>query len=290
MPFSEEELSSHFFDYNPITKSSKHLNTFFEKPINDYKKLMQGPLKYNQNMKNLQTPCRIEKDEKFWTASTLMNLFHSDDKVDNFSKLFKKAYNLEKPPLKNISTWEECFEGDLDLRFEVHLSSPRSYLEWLQKNKNNRQIIPYMKKGNHQDELLERLTHIDAVIFNNKKRFAAFIEAKVLSDMSIQVINDMCRNQLARMIDVIMEQDDGRINHDPEKSLILLLTPKLMKDEPSSRFYGCKYQEYKLNPQKIGIDLPHRKDNDCLKFAEKIGWITYEDCREIDSKCCPWLA
>jgi len=52
---------------------------------------------------------------------------------------------------------------------------------------------------------------------------------------------------------------------DPNKSLFLLLTPKLFKDNPTSRLYGYKIREYQdKNKGKDALlkDLPHRKEED----------------------------
>jgi hypothetical protein len=70
------------------------------------------------------------------------------------------------------------------------------------------------------------------------------------------------RNQIARNIDVMLELNPDLCppikERKPERTLFLLLTPRLFKNNPSSRLYGSKFTDYKLNPSLLANDLPHR--------------------------------
>ena len=78
---------------------------------------------------------------------------------------------------------------------------------------------------------------------------------------------------------------------DPKKTLFLLLTPKLFKDNPSSRFYGYKMRDY-TDPNRgvefLHEDLPHRTKEELKDVPDRIGWLTWEDFKQVNSKCSPW--
>jgi hypothetical protein len=72
--------------------------------------------------------------------------------------------------------------------------------------------------------------------------------------------------------------------------LFLLITPKIFKDNPSSRLYGYLINEYMNQPQSLKRDLPHRTENICFeKLSKKIGWLNWEDFKNVNHKCCLWL-
>ncbi len=152
----------------------------------------------------------------------------------------------------------------------------------------------WQKKNGEFKDNLEGPTNVDAIIINSKNGFSTIIEAKVLSDISINVRYDSMRNQLAMNIDVMLESNGNLCEplnkRDPDKTLFLLITPKLFKDNPTSRLYGYKFSEYKSNPVALENDIPHRKEENELKLiASRLGWITWEDIHEINKKYCPWI-
>ena len=131
------------------------------------------------------------------------------------------------------------------------------------------------------------------MFLNSKNGFAVIIEAKVLSDISYDITYDTMRNQIARNIDVMLE-DNKKLcqpldKRDPEKTLFLLVTPKLFKDNPSSRLYGYKFKEYKTKPESLSGDLPHRKNYDWQNISSRLGWLTWEDFKSVNKDCCRWL-
>jgi hypothetical protein len=234
----------------------------------------------------------VEKDEKFWIAACMMTVFHSPTRNDELTGLFRRAYG-EKPPVHGVNEWQECLSGDLHLFFEANLPSPRSYKEWLSDNLPRRQVIPHILDSAHQKKTLEGATNVDALILNSGTGFSVLIEAKVLSDVSHGVVYDLMRNQIARNIDVMLEKNLGLCDpldkRDPQKSLFLLVTPRLFKDYPTTRFYGYKFNEYKNNPGSLAQDLPHRSNCDWAGQSKRLGWLTWEDFREVNSNCCRWL-
>lgn len=295
LPFSKDELLSHFAEVKykgKCVRNEKHLESYIES-VRRYKKFCERNAdRSNLSLEEMKFPCQIEKDERFWTASCMMTIYYSENRNKELIQLFKKAYG-ETPPVEGLSSWEECLDGELKLFFETKLPSPKSYKAWLKENLLQRQFIPYILDSAKDKKNLEGPTTFDAILINPKNGFTVLIEAKVLSDISCDITYDTMRNQMARNIDVMLEKNEELCEplnkREPEKSLYLLITPKLFKDNPSSRFYGYKFNEYKSNPDSIGRDLPHRKGYDWGKISRRLGWLTWEDFKEINKACCPWL-
>ncbi|MBW1728698.1 MAG: hypothetical protein JRJ11_18050 [Deltaproteobacteria bacterium] len=296
LPFSEDQLRSHFAH---VKKNGRCIGTA-DKHIKHYKRSIENYNEYTERTPNrnkkpiseLKKPFQIEKDEKFWTASCLMTVFHGKKRVEQFVALFKKAYG-PLPPIPGIESWEECFEGDLHLFFETNLPSPASYKNWLRRNLKDRQFIPYIVESDNGRKNLEGPTNVDALLINASNGFAVLIEAKILSDISYQITYDVMRNQIARNVDVMLEANPNLCppldDRDPEKSLFLLLTPRLFKDNPSSRLYGYKFNEYKSVPASLGKDLSHRTDKNLEIISKRLGWLTWEDFHGANKNCCKWL-
>lgn len=338
LPFTREVLKSHFAKIKKsgsCVRNEKHIN-YYVNSIERLKKYMDmNKDRRGKPITEMRRECQAEKDERFWTASCLMNLFHSDDRERQLVELLKIAYG-PKPPIKGFETWEECVEGELHLFFEVKLPSPKCYKSYLKQeyesiinktlyeqiksNGSIPQIIPYIldsalktsekekekerkkKKKKEVKENLEGPTTLDAIIINRCKGFSVLVEAKVLSDISCDTTYDIRRNQIARILDVMLEKNEDLCDplnlRNPESSLFLLITPRVFKDFPESRLYGYKFNEYKKNPQAIKKDLPHRFNNEessstkvhnLENLAQRLGWVTWEDFKEINPKCCEWL-
>jgi len=246
-------------------------------------------------------PCQIQKDERFWIVNTLLNIFYSKNRTNKLCKLFERAFGKKVPDSIKIDSWEECINSDnLKLFFEVDLPSPKKYKEELcslckKEKTEEHQIIPFILASAEGKKTLEGSTQVDALILNPDNGFNVLIEAKVLSDISISITYDVVRNQIARNIDVMLEKNvkackplDAR---DPNKSLFLLLTPKLFKDNPSSRLYGYKIREYQDKNKGVDAlerDLLSRTKEELEKIPSRIGWLTWEDFKEVNKECSPW--
>jgi hypothetical protein len=294
LPFSEQDLGQHFAKVKKGGKcaqaTDQHLKHYRDSLAN-YKKCSKGK-EGRKSLKDLRKPCQVEKDEKFWTAGCLMTVYHGTTRLEDLYRLFQKAFG-PIPPIDGLSSWEEGFGGDLHLFFEANLPSPRSYKEWLRKNLKNRQFIPYILDSDDGRKNLEGPTNVDAIFVNSENGFAVVIEAKVLSDISHDVTYDVMRNQIARNIDVMLE-DNGELcapldMRKPERTLFLLLTPRIFKSSPTSRLYGYKFNEYRRNPNSIGLHLPHRKGQNWEAISRRLGWLTWEDFKEVNPLCCRWL-
>ncbi|GAH66533.1 unnamed protein product, partial [marine sediment metagenome] len=255
LPFDESVLMKHFARTGKHVKANRnHLNYYIQsiKKYKEYKKDKNSI--FGKPLCETSKPCQIQKDERFWTINTLMNIYYSPNRVNELCILFEKAFGKKVPISIEINSWEECLtSNNLKLYFEVDLPSPTSYKKKLcslyeKGNIQEHQIIPFILASAHGKKTLEGSTQVDALIVNPDNGFSVLIEAKVLSDISIGVTYDVVRNQIARNIDVMLESDerlcDSLKKREPNKSIFLLLTPKLFKDNPTSRLYGYKIREY----------------------------------------------
>jgi len=295
LPFTEQELLTHFADVRKngrCVKNDKHLELYRNSIKRYIKYLTDNPNRKGKPLKEMRLPCQIEKDERFWIASCMMTIFYSKNRTQELIKLFKKAYG-DIPPVRGLESWDECFGEEFHLFFESNLPSPSLYKGWLQKNFTKRQFIPYVLDSAKDKVNLEGATNVDAIVLNSKTGFAVIIEAKVLSDISYETTYDTMRNQIVRNIDVMLEKNNELCHpldkRDPEKTLFLLITPKLFKDNPSSRLYGYKLNEYKTNPESLSGDLPHRINCDWQNISSRLGWLTWEDIKNVNEDCCRWL-
>jgi len=302
LPFKEDVLIKHFAPVGKNANVNENHLIYYKKSIAKYKS-------YKKNKKNIfgkplcetSTPCQIQKDERFWTVNTLMSIYYSSNRVNELCILFEKAFGRKVPISIEANSWEKCLSSDnLELYFEVDLPSPASYKDYLcplyeKGNIQKHQIIPFILASAHGKKKLEGSTQVDALIVNPDNGFNVLIEAKVLSDISISITYDVVRNQITRNIDVMLEKNgklcDTLKKRDPNKSLFLLLTPKLFKDNPTSRLYGYKIREYQDKNKGVDAlkrDLPHRAKEELRNIPSRIGWLTWEDFKEVNKKCSPW--
>ena len=302
LPFDESVLMKHFTRTGKHVKANRNHLNYYTQSIKKYKEYKKDKNSiFGKPLCETRRPCQIQKDERFWTVNTLMNIYYSPNRVNELIKLFEKAFGKKVPTSIEIDSWRECLSSDnLKLYFEVDLPSPPSYKDSLRLlyekgNIQKHQIIPFIIASAHGKKIIEGSTQVDALIVNTDNGFNVLIEAKVLSDISISITYDVVRNQIARNIDVMLEKNDKLCDtlkkRDPNKSLFLLLTPKLFKDNPTSRLYGYKIREYQdKNKGKDALlkDLPHRKEEDLQDIPSRIGWLTWEDFKEVNKKCSPW--
>lgn len=302
LPFDKDILIDHFAPVRKHAKANiKHLD-YYTQSIKKYKEYKKDKKSiFGKPLCETSRPCQIQKDERFWTVNTLLNIFYSKNRINELCVLFEKAFGKKVADSIGIDSWRECFNSDnLTLYFEVDLPSPANYKKKLcSLYKNGKiqehQIIPFVIASAHGKKTLEGSTQVDALIVNPDNGFNVLIEAKVLSDISISITYDVVRNQIARNIDVMLEKKK-RLRaplkkRDPNKSLFLLLTPKLFKDNPTSRLYGYKIREYQdknKGEDALKKDLPHRTKEELRNIPSRIGWLTWEDFKEVNKKCSPW--
>jgi len=303
LPFKESQICKYFSNVN-------HVNYFKESAMK-YETWKNKSAIKNADFREKR---QIEKDERFWVTQTFVEIFEQiyfKNVTKDLKNILVKAFG-DIPPI-NFSSWDEALRvkkrDDLVLRFEENIPSPRRYKEHLRKNLDKRQIIPYkIESGTNANgefrKNLEGPTNVDALIINTFNGFNIFIEAKVLSDISYDVSYDVFRNQIARNIDVMLtdykehykkysfKDNDVRLKMESNKSLFILLTPRIFKENPHSRFYGYKMESYKNTPLTLMADLTHRDDIEPSKWndiKERISWLTWSNVHKINRRCCHWV-
>ena len=304
LPFCEDTLMKHFANTN-----KDHLK-YYKESIKRYDKFIAKQNKIiGKSLDELRSPFQIQKDERFWTINTLLNIYNSQNRLSELVQLFEKEFGQEVPLSINIDSWKDCFDSkNLKLYFEVDLPSTKKYKDYLYNNyclsyknkqSNGHQFIPYILACAYNKKRLEGSTQVDAIIINPDNGFTVIFEAKVLSDISIFITYDLLRNQIARNIDVMIneELENNYNNHsllkniNPKKTLFILLTPKTFKDNPSSRFYGYKMMDYtdkKMGVNNLNKDLPHREKEELEDIPQRIGWLTWQDFKDVNSNCSPF--
>lgn len=293
LPFTVDQLKKHF---GFSRESAEHVSYYKKSAENCIKFLQVCNDQKERTVKKFKQPRQVEKDERFWTAATLMSFYWDKDREEKFKNLLRLGFG-DIPPISDMGSWNTCLTGRLKLFFEINLPSPKSYKQWLRENLLERQCIPYILEA-AENSALEGPTQVDALLVNQDNGFAVVFEAKVLSDISVSTSFDMFRNQLARNIDVILEIDDWDEkqrnysefirNMGTEKTLFVLLTPEIIKETPRSRFYSSLFYNYRNNPISLEEDLPHRQE-DWPLISKRLGWLTWEDCKKIQPNACQWL-
>jgi len=300
LPFSAEQLESHLArrdglvdgvdaDRGGIEYYLRSAARYHKHSPEDQLRNVIGELKY---------PRQIEKDERFWTAATLLAFQYCGSPKQHWTKLLVKCFG-ERPSSAGFDSWAQLIGDKFTFFLEAPLPSPHGYSNWLRENVKSRNLVRYVLDSVPQNPAakLEGFTHADAILISEDTGFSVVIESKVMSDVSCQVTFDCARNQIARIVDVMLEPplahtNDALGKRKPNLSYFALLTPKLFKDLPSSRLYGWLMNDYRKNADGLRRDLPHRKDDaiDWAGLSRRIGWITWEDCNEIFPGACKWLS
>jgi hypothetical protein len=296
LPFSEQAFGGHFAkvkngkggDHLAYYRASLKKNREFERAV------AAGLRPTSQQIRHGR---QLEKDERFWVAAALMGLCHASDAADLFGRLMERAEVL---PPNDFASWPDAFAGPLHLYFEVSLPSPRAYQTWLRDHVDDRVTIPYLREAAAAAPRLEGSTKADAVLVAPGTGITVVFEAKVLSDVSTTVRFDVARNQLARIIDVTLDQNPLHVpplnDRKPERTYTMLLTPRLFHprgptpDGHRSRLYGWLVPQYR-NPASplLARHLLHRTGEELVGSHHRLGWATWEDVNEIRPGSCAWL-
>lgn len=289
LSFTETALREHL-----LADADGHL-AYFKRSADKYRAFLEKhPNREGMSICRSKRPRQIEKDERFWTTTSLECAYDHPERVQWLSKLFSGIFG-RTPPFAGVENWRDCFLGDLHLVFEALLPSPSEYAEWLKDHVQEQYPIPYVRDAACRPSArpLKGPTHVDAMLVNSDNGFAAHFEAKVLSDNWYLVSFDCYRNQIARNIDVMLErQSDLEYplpSRNPDRSLFVLLSPDSFRERPYSRLYGRLPGEYRSGADALERDLAHRRGIDWAQVARRIGWLTFEDIESTVDGACPWL-
>lgn len=274
LPFSKSDLAPHFRDekhLDQLIDSCLRHTTFMHR----YKDL---PIAMSVSSE-VKRERQIEKDERAWTVKSLKTAFEKR----SLPKVLEEAFSFNTEHASEID-WESLVgdPGDLELYFEVGLSSPQAYRAALRSRYENAakelDLLPYLQEAATGRSQLEGATRVDAVIVNRVTKFAILFEAKYLSDTSPYVTFDPIRNQLARNIDVLLSDDSDLLPVPLDRRYFCLLTPEVFRQKPRSRHYGMLLHEYRNHPETLCEDLPHQLRDKVSAASKRIGWATYEGC------------
>lgn len=303
LPFTREQLSQHFAEVHTSGSPERHLRYYTDSISrgSQYAEQSRNPA-FRPTPGETGLARQMEKDERFWVATALMNLFHADGgerRAGLLAGLLTRA-GLAHP--EGFDSWTAALAGTLHLYFEVNLPSPPKYNAWLRTHVDERTPIPFLQEfaaANHRG--LEGATKVDAMLLAPDTGLGISFEAKVLSDVSTHIRYDMARNQLARNIDVLLDANcaplaQPLISRKPKLSYLVLLTPDLLRDQEAegaaakSRLYGWLMPAYQ-DPAStlLGQHLPHRTAAEVAGAAGRLGWASWEDCNDLLPGACSWL-
>lgn len=294
LPVTEEVLLEHFAPVAAMGDARRHL-TYYLASAQAMADLLAQPPTGSAAAKAaaIRRGRQMEKDERFWIASSLLAVFHAADGQARLTDVLGRCLG-DTPPFRGCDTWDAALGREPKLYFEVNMPSPPSYREWLAGRLNERVLVPYMREAAATRGLrLEGATKADAVLIAADTGFAVVFEAKVLADVSGHIEFDVLRNQLGRTIDVTLDRNPKLLpplrHRDPERTCVVLVTPEVFRQNPSSRLYGWLLRQYQNNPHLVGEHLPHRPEQDWNAVVRRLGWLTFEEINEVLPGACGWL-
>ncbi|MFW5471054.1 hypothetical protein ACOCJ4_13535 [Knoellia sp. CPCC 206435] len=298
LPFTTTELEKHFA---PVAAAAdgRHLR-HFEDSLKRWAEHQERTAAGGSATSSATRLARqMEKDERFWIVSALMALFHrtADDaaRAAAFAGLLARA---QVQPPGGFGSWQEALAGRLHLFFEVNLPSPKSYQQWLRSRLDERVLVPYVREAATARGTLEGATKAAAMLLAEDTGVAVVFEAKVLSDVSKDITFDVARNQLARLVDVMLEPAAHRAplsTRKPEFTSLVLVTPELFRPPAPggldrSRLYGWLMPAYRdASGTLLAAHLAHRDYTELHGVADRLGWATWEDFNAVVDGACGWL-
>lgn len=212
LPFTPELMLQHFADTSlgaPGPQHLQHYEASSRRALDHEARVHVGQgLPAGRQCDDLDH--QVEKDERFWVATALLSIFHSQNRIQTLTEFLRSCLG-EQPPVPGLESWQEAL-GDADklkLYFEVNLPAPASYKDDLARHLDERTILPWLREvAGARASGPEGTTKVDAMLIAPATGFSVAFEAKVLSDVSTHTRFDGLRNQLARNIDVLLDRHD----------------------------------------------------------------------------------
>lgn len=297
LPFTSEMLLEHFAPVTGKAPDDRHLHYFQDSLLRlaDHLALAE---KGEPTHPQIRIGRQLEKDERFWTVTALMSLYHRPQGEGAQARAFADLLQLAhlRPP-DDFADWASALGGNLKLYFEVNLPSPPGYGKWLAGHLDERVLIPYVREAADKATRLEGTTKADAMLLAPDTGVAVIFEAKVLSDVSTNVTFDVARNQLARSIDVMLEPGSGVSplgERRPERTSFVLITPDLFRRRETglrgSRLYGWLMDGYTdPSSELLAKHLAHRSTHELSDVSNRLGWVSWEDVNKVMPGACSWL-
>jgi hypothetical protein len=201
---------------------------------------------------------QYDKAEELITFYTFAPLILSLNRVGLTNRILSLA---------GVSPFEENVE---EVTLEKQFSPSKQYMKLLRKQCENHPIkyIREQAPQHRENQPLEGKTHADAFIRTDK--LLIFFEIKFTSDISYDTTFNPIRNQLARLVDVGLEENKKT----GKEVLVILSAPKRFFEE-RSRLYYYKIKEYE-DPDHILHDLPWRNISEIKDNLLKVAWIPLE--------------
>jgi hypothetical protein len=293
LPFTPRQLADHFA---PVAAMGDHLAYYraSAKRAADFKAAPPAgtPAEISRAVKWGR---QMEKDERFWVAATLMQMFHAPNRIDLIAQMLRHC--LGDTPPDSLPSWEAALGHEQFLFFEANLPSPADYTRQLGARLDEHILVPYLREAAElnmqRGKKLEGATKVDALLTSPDTGFAVLFEAKVVSDISAGVQFDVLRNQIARTIDVMLEPNASPrpplSERRPDRTCYVLITPEIFRRNPESRLYGWLLPAYQQDPALLQRHLAHRQAAELESVPQRLGWLTWEDCHRLHPGACPWL-
>lgn len=302
LPFTEEQVLSHFATVVGAEGADRRRHiTYYEGQLGrqrahevdvETQRRALASLPRQRALPPVVAASPIAHDERFWTATALMSLFEGPSPAADVVALLTAAYG-PVPPFAGFSSWAEAIGTDPQLFLEVSMPSPSSYQHHL-RGELHRHVLSWGEYQAGKEKVqLEGATEVDAVIVSPSTHVAVVVEAKVRSDLSTHTSYDLVRNQLARIVDVTLDahgnlRQDSLRHRRPDRTCVLLLTPEVFRDDPTSRLYGHLHASYTQRPETLAAHLPHRSEPLVHEAARRLGWATWEDVERVRPGALPW--
>jgi hypothetical protein len=303
LPYTEEQLKKHYFaptdDPEMFEQLFEHWIRYYRQSADTYHSFIHSPVQPpTTDFTVIKRNRQIERDERFWIIACLVALYEDPDtRIEAFSSVLTRSI-APVPPFEGCGTWQDALGSDFKLFFEANLSAPKRYHEDLRDHLDERlPLIPHIKGTARGRVNLEGATKVDALLIAPDTGFSVLFEAKVLADTSCHIEFDARRNQIARNIDVMLEEPDKKKvrwplrERVPARSCFVLVTDQMFESDRQSRLYGWLMDGYK---QDIDLLVKHlgRSDRSRELLATvqpRLGWLTWQACNDIHPYACRWL-
>src|SRR5688500_9384617 len=106
LPFTSEQLRPHF-----LVDADGQV-AYFERSAQAYHNfIVARPDRKGIPISDARGPCQIEKDERFWTATTMKKLVENPKAL---GAVLRRTFG-DEPPMSAFKSWDECLEGRLKL-------------------------------------------------------------------------------------------------------------------------------------------------------------------------------